>query len=129
MRLTSLTLAALAFSATTASAEFTIAFEWGDIPNCRSGNPNVVGSPAFVLSGVPAGTTSIEFSLKDRNNAGYNHGGGRVNVGSDGQLPFGAFTYLSPCPPMGANTYVWTATARANKKVLARASATRKYPE
>ncbi len=129
MRLIPLSLAALAISATTAAAEFTIAFEWGDIPVCRSGNPNTVGSPAFVLSGVPAGTTSIEFNLKDRNNPGFDHGGGRVKVGSDGQLPFGAFKYLSPCPPGRVNTYTWTATARANKKVLARATASRKYPE
>jgi len=129
MRLVSLSIAALLFSVSTAAAEFTISFEWGDIPNCRSGNSNVVGSPAFVLSGVPAGTTSIEFLLKDRNNPRFDHGGGRVKVGSDGQLPFGAFKYLSPCPPRGSNTYVWTATARANKKVLARATASRKYPE
>ncbi|NCQ24033.1 MAG: phospholipid-binding protein [Roseovarius sp.] len=129
MRLFSLSLAALALTATTAAAEFTISFEWGDIPSCRTGNPNTVGSPAFVLRGVPAGTTSIEFTLKDRDAPNYSHGGGRLKVGSDGKLPFGAFKYKSPCPPGGVHTYVWTATARADRKVLARATATRKYPE
>ena len=121
--------AALALSSTSASAEFSIAFAWGDIPACNSGRPNTVGSPAFVLRDVPAGTTSIEFRLKDRNAPNYNHGGARVKVGQDGQLPFGVFKYKSPCPPGGVHTYIWTATARAGNKVLARARASRKYPE
>jgi phosphatidylethanolamine-binding protein (PEBP) family uncharacterized protein len=120
---------ALALSGTSASAEFSIAFEWGDIPACNSGRPNTVGSPAFVLRDVPAGTTSIEFRLKDRDAPNYNHGGAKVKVGQDGQLPFGVFKYKSPCPPGGVHTYVWTATARAGSKVLARAKASRNYPE
>ncbi|MBC7133477.1 MAG: hypothetical protein H5U16_10275 [Roseovarius sp.] len=78
---------------------------------------------------VPPGTTSIEFRLKDRDAPNYDHGGAKVKVGSDGQLPFGAFKYKSPCPPGGVHTYTWTATARADRKVLARATASRKYPE
>ena len=129
MRLISISLAALALSATTAAAEFTLSFEWGNIPSCRTGKPNTVGSPAFVLKGVPAGTTSIEFRLKDLNARGYNHGGGKLKIGGSGQLPFGAFKYKSPCPPGGAHTYEWTATARKGGKVLESAIARRKYPE
>ncbi|VAV90485.1 hypothetical protein MNBD_ALPHA07-794 [hydrothermal vent metagenome] len=123
------TLAALILSATTASAEFSFTFEWGDIPSCGTGRPNTVGSPAFVLKGVPAGTTSVQFRLKDRNAPSYNHGGGKVAVTGDGTIPFGAFKYKSPCPPQGAHTYEWTATARQGKTVLERAKARRKYPE
>jgi phosphatidylethanolamine-binding protein (PEBP) family uncharacterized protein len=121
--------ALLCTTAQGASAEFAISFEWGDIPRCTSGRPNTVGSPAFILKDVPEGTTSIEFRLKDRDAPNYNHGGARVKVGQDGQLPFGVFKYKSPCPPGGTHTYVWTATARADGKVRARAQASRRYPE
>ena len=112
-----------------ALAEFKVSFDWGDIPSCTSGNPNRVGSPAFVLSGVPAGTTEIEFKLKDLNVPGYNHGGGKVKVTGDGKMPFGVFKYNSPCPPGGTHTYEWTATAKAGKTKLATAKARRAYPE
>jgi len=124
-----ISLVALILSATTASAEFSFTFEWGDIPACHTGQPNIVGSPAFVLKDVPAGTTSVRFKLKDRNNMRYNHGGGKVAVNGDGTLPFGAFKYKSPCPPLGVHTYEWTATALKGKKKLATARARRKYPE
>ncbi|MCE8007192.1 hypothetical protein [Aestuariivita sp.] len=112
-----------------ALAEFRISFDWGDIPDCRTGNPNRVGSPAFVLADVPEGTTVIEFRLKDLNVPGYNHGGGKVEVGQDGRLPFGVFKYKSPCPPGGVHTYEWTATAKAGRKALATAKASRVYPQ
>jgi phosphatidylethanolamine-binding protein (PEBP) family uncharacterized protein len=123
------TIAALFLSAQAASAEFAIDFEWGDIPACNSGRPNTVGSPAFVLRDLPAGTTSVDFRLKDRDAPNYNHGGAKVKIGQDAQMPFGVFKYKSPCPPGGSHTYVWTATARAGNKVLGRATASRKYPE
>lgn len=129
MRLFTTMLATTCLMAGAASAEFTISFDWGDIPNCRSGKPNTVGSPAFVMRGVPAGTTQIEFRLKDLNVPNYNHGGGKVKVGTDGKLPFGVFKYKSPCPPGGVHTYEWTATAKAGGKKLATAKARRKYPE
>ncbi len=129
MRRLLISLAALTLSATTASAEFSFTFEWGDIPSCKTGRPNTVGSPAFVLKGLPAGTTSVRFKLKDRNAPSYNHGGGNVAVTSDGTLPFGAFKYKSPCPPGGVHTYEWTATALKGKTKLDRATARRKYPE
>jgi phosphatidylethanolamine-binding protein (PEBP) family uncharacterized protein len=112
-----------------ASAEFRISFGWGNIPDCRTGRPNRVGSPAFVLQGVPEGTTVIEFKLTDLDVPSYNHGGGKVKVTGDGKMPFGAFKYKSPCPPGQVHTYQWTATAKAGRKVLATATAARKYPE
>jgi len=121
--------AAAAMAATTAQAEFRISFGWGDIPACNTGRPNRVGSPAFVLKGVPDGTTQIEFKLVDLNVPNYNHGGGKVKVSSDGRMPFGVFKYKSPCPPGEVHTYEWRATAKAGRQVLATATARRKYPE
>ncbi len=107
-----------------------LSFKWGDIPACNTGRPNTVGSPAFVLRGLPEGTTSVQFKLKDRDAPGYNHGGSkRLKITRDGQLPFGVFKYKSPCPPGGVHTYEWTATARKGSKVLAKAVAVRRYPE
>lgn len=129
MRILAPALAAIGLSAGAATADFTISFDWGDIPDCRTGRPNTVGSPAFVLRGLPAGTTAVQFRLKDLNVPGYNHGGGTVKVSRDGKLPFGVFKYKSPCPPSGTHTYEWTATAKAGNKTLATAKARRNYPE
>lgn len=122
-------LAATVLLATPAMADFNISFEWGDIPICTSGRPNTVDSPAFVLSGVPDGTTEIQFKLVDLDVPGFNHGGGRVKVGQNGRLPIGVFKYKSPCPPNGAHTYEWRATAKAGRKTVAEARAQRQYPE
>lgn len=122
-------LAALAISAGAAHAEMSLSFDWGDIPACNTGNPGTVGSPRFVLRGVPVGTTSVEFRLKDLDAQGYKHGGGKVGMTGDGTVPFGAFSYKSPCPPRQVHTYQWTATARSGKTVLGTATAQRRYPE
>lgn len=129
MRLILMMFSGLILSATTAMAEFSVTFEWGDIPLCTTGRPNTVGSPRFEVKGVPAGTTSISFKLKDLDAPNYNHGGGKVKIGSDGVIPAGAFKYKSPCPPSGKHVYEWRASARKGSKVLARAAARRKYPE
>ncbi|WP_417720353.1 hypothetical protein [Salipiger sp.] len=122
-------LAALALQTGAAQAEFSISFAWGDIPRCTSGRPGTVPSPAFAIRDLPAGTTSVEFRLKDINVPTFNHGGGKLKVSRAGQLPAGAFKYKSPCPPNGAHVYEWTATARAGNKVVGKATARRNYPE
>ncbi len=129
MRVTGFAILALAAFAGPAAADFTISFTWGNIPLCTSGHPNQVGSPKFVLSGVPDGTDVVEFRLKDLDVPGYNHGGGKVGVSGDGVVPKGAFTYKSPCPPDGVHTYEWRATARNGSKTLGKAAARRSYPE
>jgi phosphatidylethanolamine-binding protein (PEBP) family uncharacterized protein len=121
--------AAMTLAAGAAAAEFRVSFTWGDIPLCTTGRPNVVGSPRFVLGDVPAGTETIEFRLKDLDAPNYNHGGATLRVGRDGVIPFGTFTYKSPCPPSGVHTYEWRATARKGRQVLAEARARRRYPE
>jgi len=118
-------------TATSAAAEMTLSFKWGDIPRCTSGRPNTVGNPEFVLKGVPAGTNRITFKLKDLNVPSYNHGGGTVKVqmSGSGKIPAGVFKYKSPCPPSGVHSYEWTATAKQDSKTLATAKARRNYPE
>lgn len=114
-----------------ARADMALSFpSWGDIPRCTSGHPNSVGNPQFSLTGVPAGTATVTFRLKDLDVPNYNHGGATLRMTSSGTVPFGTFTYKSPCPPGGVHTYEWTATAQdAQGAVLAVAKARRKYPE
>lgn len=118
-------------SAGMAHADMSISFNWGDIPLCTTGSPNIVENPQFVLKGVPEGTKKIVFKMTDIDVPNYNHGGGtvRVKMGSSGTIPTGAFKYKSPCPPNGSHTYEWTATAKAGSKTLATASSQRRYPE
>lgn len=110
----------------TAAFEFT--FDWGKIPMCTSGNPGRVDNPTFTLSGVPAGTAGIRFTLTDNDAPTFAHGGG-VAPYSGNKIGPGAFKYLSPCPPNGSHTYVWTATALdASGKKIDTARSRQKYP-
>jgi phosphatidylethanolamine-binding protein (PEBP) family uncharacterized protein len=122
-------LAILLCSTSISYADMSLSFKWGNIPKCTNGNPNKVSNPEFIVKGVPKGTTKIIFKLKDNDAPNYNHGGGTVKVGTSGKIVSGAFKYKSPCPPSGVHTYVWTATAKAGNKTVARAKASRKYPE
>lgn len=106
-------LAAVLFAAAAIASEFAITFEWGDIPHCTTGRPNVVPNPRFLLSNVPAGTKFIEFAMTDLDVPSYNHGGGTVAYTGQQVIEPGAFTYKSPCPPGGAHKYQWEAKAKA----------------
>ncbi len=115
-----------------AAAEFRIAFDWSGLQLCTSGKPNVVPNPQFRVSGLPAGTRAVRFRLKDLDVPQYDHGGGWVEMSSDGTVPAGVFTYKSPCPPGAVHDYEWTAVAKTKTgggKTLATAKAQRKYPE
>ncbi|SLN37865.1 hypothetical protein TRL7639_01876 [Falsiruegeria litorea R37] len=122
---------AAGFMATSAAAEFKFTFDWSGLKLCTTGKPNTVANPRFKISGLPAGTTAVQFKLKDLDVPGYNHGGGWVKITQDGTVSANSFKYKSPCPPSGKHTYEWTATARTKKggKKLAVAKARRKYPE
>lgn len=122
------------FLSTSAIAEnFSFTFEWGDIPLCTSGNPNVVSNPKFVLSNVPEKTKIISFRLTDLDAPNYDHGGGKIEYTGNSVIKPGAFTYKSPCPPSGSHRYVWTATAKEKDSffggTLAKAKSMQKYPE
>lgn len=112
------------------AGDFSFTFEWGGIPRCTTGYPNVVPNPVFHVSSVPAGTRMIAFRLTDLDAPGYRHGGGQVAFdGKHKTFAPGAFTYKSPCPPSGRHTYEWHATALDGAgHVLATAMARQKYP-
>lgn len=130
MRFTLLMAVGMMAITTPALADMELSFGWGDIPRCTSGRPNTVGNPQFELTGVPAGTATVEFRLKDLDVPGYNHGGAKLKISKSMTVPFGLFTYKSPCPPGGVHTYEWRAIARdAAGNVLDEAAARRKYPE
>jgi phosphatidylethanolamine-binding protein (PEBP) family uncharacterized protein len=116
-----------------AAAEFKITFDWAGLKLCTSGSPNTVSNPLFKVSGLPKGTTYIKFKLTDLDVPGYPHGGGWVKISANGTVPGDVFRYKSPCPPSGAHSYEWTATAKTKKgaggKVLGQAKARRKYPD
>ena len=114
--------------------EFSISFEWGDFPSCRSGNPLNVENPIFTLTNVPDGTTWINFKMKDKRVPSFNHGGGWVKYDGNDRIERGQFKYRSPCPPGGVHTYEWTAKALSEKKIskkttLGIAKASKDYPE
>lgn len=110
-------------------ASFSLSFDWGDIPLCTSGHPNIVDNPTFQLTNVPNGTTKIVFQLTDEQVPSYPHGGGAVSYAGQATVPRGAFRYKSPCPPSGSHTYTWTAEAVSQDgRVLANAKSSQRYP-
>jgi hypothetical protein len=125
------------FSITTASAEeIKFSFEWGDIPNCRSGSPNVVSNPIFKLSAIPKGASWVFFDLKDFQSS-YKHGGGWVELDGNLLIESGKFEYDSPCPPGVVHTYEWSAYFSDKKqlswngkpnKVIMKLKAQKQYP-
>lgn len=129
MRPLLISLLVLAFSASTAAAEFSISFQWGNTPACSTGRAKTTGNPAFVVRDLPAGTETVEFRMKDLDAPQYNHGGGKVRMSKAGTVPAGVFKYKGPCPPGQVHTYRWTATARKGSTILGKATATRKFPE
>ena len=114
------------------ASEFAISFEWGDIPLCTSGQPNLVPNPRFVLSNVPEGTKFIQFRMTDRDVPSYDHGGGTVEYTGKNIIEPGAFKYKSPCPPSGSHRYEWAAIAKEKTGLfsgsIGKARATKSYP-
>jgi len=114
------------------ASEFTISFEWGDIPLCTSGRPNTVPNPRFVLSNVPEGTKLIQFTMTDLDVPSYDHGGGTVKYTGNNVIEAGAFEYKSPCPPSGSHQYEWTAKAKKKAGLfsgsIGKARAVKTYP-
>lgn len=113
--------------------KFSFTFEWGDIPSCNTGSPNVVPNPIFKLKNVPKGTKFIEFQMNDLDAPSYSHGGGTVPYSGEDVIKPGGFTYESPCPPGRVHTYEWTANTKEEdgffSSSTAEATAKRKYPE
>jgi phosphatidylethanolamine-binding protein (PEBP) family uncharacterized protein len=116
--------AALALTAGTGAAyAFGARFSWAGIPACEA------ISPAFELSGVPAGTKRLRFEMHDLNVPGFHHGGSTIAYEGDA-VKQGAIHYIGPCPPGGErHRYRWTIQALdAHGKVTATATATQTFP-
>lgn len=115
-----------------AADDLSLAFEWGDIPLCTTGNPNTVPNPTFTLKNVPAGTKFLSFTLTDLDKPSYPHGGGTIEYTGQDVIQPGAFTYKSPCPPSGSHDYEWSVKAKESDGFfsgsLASATATKTYP-
>ena len=73
-------LTTLCFSTFANAEEIKLSFDWGNIPMCTSGNPNIVTNPTFTLSAIPKDAKWAYFKLQDRNVTNYNHGGGWVEL-------------------------------------------------
>ena len=118
-------LAMLLFGAApAAAAEFAFEFDWGGIPLCGGGVPDIVPNPRFTLQNVPEGTRYIHFDMVDLDDANMVHGGGIVAYRDQEVIGPGAFTYRGPCPTQGFHMYRWTAKALASDNVLATPLAT-----
>lgn len=119
--------AALAGAIATApalAAGMTVSFDWGPTKKCF--DPK---SPPFRVSGVPAGTKTLTFTMVDRDAVDFHHGGGKVAYAGQNQIPYGAFRYKGPCPPQGSHTYAWTVKALdAGGKILATENVEKRFP-
>ena len=110
-----------------AQSGFAVTPTWDGIKAC-SGQPITSPSPAFEVTGVPAGTTELEFRMADLDAPRFNHGGGKVRYTGQARIAPGAFQFIGPCPPQ-AHRYEWTVTARdATGKSLGTARAIKNYP-
>ncbi|WP_439361144.1 hypothetical protein [Bradyrhizobium sp. DASA03007] len=85
----------------------------------------------FALSGVPKGTTTLQFHMIDLQVPSYNHGGGTVPYKGQSTIACGALNnYSPPSPPSGSHSYQITATAfGAANSNLGSATFTREFPE
>lgn len=108
------------FVGTVDAAAFSMNYRWCGL-----------SSPVFSLSGVPKGTTTLQFHMVDLDVPSYNHGGGTVPYKGQAGVPCGALTnYSPPSPPSGSHSYQITVTAFGSSNVsLGTATFTRRVPE
>jgi phosphatidylethanolamine-binding protein (PEBP) family uncharacterized protein len=114
----------LAMVATPGAAyAFSARFSWAGIPACEK------ISPAFELSGVPAGTKQLRFTMQDLDVPTFHHGGSTIAYQGDA-VRKGAIRYIGPCPPRGErHRYRWTIEALdAAGKVMGTATAMAPFP-
>jgi phosphatidylethanolamine-binding protein (PEBP) family uncharacterized protein len=109
---------------TSALADMKTSFDWGPTKKCFDSK-----SPPIKVSGVPAGTKQLDIRMMDMDAPDYNHGGGKVAYTGQTDLPYGAFSYTGPCPPM-AHKYRFTVKALdADGKVVGTATATKSFKQ
>ncbi|MEY9401986.1 phosphatidylethanolamine-binding protein (PEBP) family uncharacterized protein [Bradyrhizobium japonicum] len=119
VQLTVFAAAILALSTAKASA-FSMNFRWCGL-----------SSPVFSVSGVPKGTTTLQFHMVDLQVPSYNHGGGSVPYKGQSTVACGALNnYSPPSPPSGSHSYQITVTAFGpGNSNLGAANFTREFPE
>ena len=122
IRLITMVLAVSSAVISTGASAMSLSFSWAGVPHCSH------HSPAFTLSGVPAGTARLAFRLIDLDFPPFPHGGGTIPY-QGGQVPAGSFAYIGPCPPPGQqHRYNWIVQALdAGGRTLATASAMRPF--
>jgi phosphatidylethanolamine-binding protein (PEBP) family uncharacterized protein len=121
--LTAASIALATLTIASPASAMSASFSWNGITACSG------PSPAFTVSGAPAGTASLRFAMRDQNVPDYNHGGGTVAF-AGGKVAQGAISYRGPCPPGGeSHLYIWTIEALdGSGKVLATTTAQGKFP-
>jgi phosphatidylethanolamine-binding protein (PEBP) family uncharacterized protein len=106
-----------------AAGRLTVSFAWSTRHECSS------TPPAFRIGGIPKGTRYLRFTMTDLDVPTYHHGGGTIAYKGSGRIPEGAFRYTGPCPPSGRHSYEFLVEALdANRRVLAKGTAVRKFP-
>ncbi len=112
--------AGLLIMSTASASAFSMSFRWCGL-----------GSPVFTLSGIPKGTTALQFHMIDLQVPSYNHGGGTVPYKGQSTVACGALgNYTPPSPPSGSHSYQITVTALgAGNGNLGTATFTRQFPE
>lgn len=107
-----------------AQSNFAVNFTWEGTASCF--DPK---SPPFSVTGVPAGTKMLKFTMKDLDAPDYPHGGGSVAYHGQSRVERGAFAYKGPCPPQGQHRYQWTVDAQDGAgRTLATAMVTKNFP-
>jgi phosphatidylethanolamine-binding protein (PEBP) family uncharacterized protein len=110
-----------------AQGAFAVVPTWEGITAC-SGRPITSPSPAFAVTGVPAGTATLDFRMVDLDAPGFQHGGGKVRYAGQSRLAPGAFQFVGPCPPQ-PHRYEWTVMAEdAAGRPIGTARAVKTYP-
>ena len=110
-----------------AQSAFDVVPTWEGITAC-SGRPITSPSPAFTVTGVPAGTAMLDFRMVDLDAPDFQHGGGKVRYAGQSRIAPGAFQFIGPCPPR-THRYQWTVMAEdAAGRPIGTARAIKSYP-
>ena len=121
IRLITMALAVSSAVISTGASAMSLSFSWAGVPHCSH------HSPAFMLSGVPAGTARLAFRPIDLDFPPFPHGGGTIPF-QGGQVPAGELRLHRPRPPPGQHRYNWIVQALdAGGRTLATASAMRPF--
>jgi hypothetical protein len=102
-------LAAISASAAPTVA-FEVAFDFSNVRACAGGTLRITPSPEFRLTDVPAGTVTLDFTLRDLT-IDLAHGGRKLAYEGQAAIPADSFKYVGPCPVKGTHTYEWTVRA------------------